>query len=517
MTAVILCGGVGSRLWPISRSLLPKQFADFGFSFSNFSGSLFTQCIERNAAICDNLIIVCNENHYFLAQAEITNLIKKDPKIAQKNISYILESAPRNTAPALALAALFAQQKNKNEILLCASSDHLISGEYKQAVQIAQTMAQNGRLATFGLLPKSPQSGFGYIEIEPNNEVKRFIEKPKREVCEEFLAQNALLLKAQNTADSMNCIESKTKQKARYLWNCGIFCFSAEVFLKELEIYAKNILEASQNALDLAIYEKDSIKIKKEQMLKIPEISVDYAIFEKSKKVSCVFAEFEWSDVGSFDSLYENLPKDRENNAICANFYENINSKRNLILSQNNKKIIALLGVEDLIAIDCADALLLAKRGSSQDLRQIVAALKNDPKKNEFCENGITTHRPWGSYTILEEDAIQSSADSFESKTNQNLTNYKVKRIVVAPQKRLSLQRHKYRNEHWIVVSGQALVEIDGKEFILNANESTYIKAGQTHRLSNKSDEDLVIIEAQIGSYTGEDDIERLGDDFNRV
>jgi len=441
MINIILCGGSGTRLWPISRTLMPKQFVKL---FDD--KSLFQLTVERNLKVCDKLLIVSNTQQYFLALDQLEELHKK-------NNQYLLESVGRNTAPAIALACLAI---DADEVVFVTPSDHLIKNEqeYKKVLKTAEKLAKEDYLVTFGIKPTFAETGFGYIEGE-GLDVKAFHEKPDS-------------ITAQKYVDAGN-----------YYWNSGMFCFKAGVFLEELNKYAPKIYQTCKKAFENKKLQNSTLRIQHSHMEVIPSESIDYAVMEKSSKVKVISSDISWSDVGSFDALSNELPNDENNN---------------LIISQ---KTVKTIDIKDSIIIDTGDALLVSKKGSSQKVKEIVNALKKD--KSELPNIHLTGHRPWGTYTILEEK-----------------DGYKIKRIEVKPHGRLSLQRHKYRNEHWIVVSGSATVTINEKIFILNQNESTYIKAGDIHRLLNDSNETLVIIEAQVGSYTGEDDIERLEDDYNR-
>ena len=443
MTNIILCGGNGTRLWPISRTLMPKQFVKL---FDE--KSLFQLTVERNSKVCESQFIVSNSEQYFLALDQLEELHKT-------NNRYLLEPVGRNTAPAIALACMALEP---DEIVLVTPSDHLIKDEaaYEQVLQKAKELTQENNLVTFGITPSFAETGFGYIEAD-GFEVRAFHEKPDFETATKYV------------------------EAGNYYWNSGMFMFKAGVFLEELKKYSPKIYEMSKQALtnDALASSNDMIRIKHDAMLNIPEDSIDYAVMEKSQNVKVVPSDINWSDVGSFDALAQELPNDENNN---------------LILSE---KIVKTIDIQDSIIVDTGDALLVAKKGSSQKVKEIVQGLKS--KNSELPNIHLTGHRPWGTYTILEDS-----------------DGYKIKRIEVKPGKRLSLQRHKHRNEHWIVVSGQATVTINEDTFVLNENESTYIKAGNIHRLSNDTNEPLVIIEAQVGSYTGEDDIERLDDDFKR-
>ncbi len=455
MTNIILCGGSGTRLWPISRTLMPKQFVKF---FSD--RSLFQLTVERNNSLCSNQFIVSNTEQYFLALDQLSEL----HQTAQK---YLLEPMGRNTAPAIALACM---ELSPEEIVLITPSDHLIKNQsaYNKAVARAKELAEQGYLVTFGITPSFAETGFGYIEAD-GEEVLNFKEKPDLQTAEEYI-------KAGN-----------------YYWNSGMFCFRAGAFLDELQKYSPKVYEASKAAYENA--SKDSmIRIKHENMLSIPEDSIDYAVMEKSDKVKVIPSDIGWSDVGSFDALYDELPKDEDGNTQNPHHIA-IDSKNNLVYG--NEKKIATVDIDDCIIVDTGDALLISKKGSSQKVKKVVEKLKE--QNSELHNIHLTGHRPWGTYTVLE-DSI----------------GYKIKRIEVKPNKRLSLQKHLHRNEHWIVVSGTATVTVGEKNFTVSPNESTYIKAGELHRLANDGKIPLIIIEAQVGEYTGEDDIIRIEDDFKR-
>lgn len=455
MTNIILCGGSGTRLWPISRTLMPKQFVKL---FE--TKSLFQLTVERNSSICSEQFIVSNSEQYFLALDQLEELNRPAEK-------YLLEPIGRNTAPAIALACMAL---DPNEIVLVTPSDHLIKDQqaYANAVLRAKELASNEYLVTFGITPTFAETGFGYIEAD-GELVKAFHEKPDINTAEAYL-------KAGN-----------------YYWNSGMFCFKAGIFLEELEKYSPDIFSTSQKAFNTA-FKTDMIRITHEEMFAIPEDSIDYAVMEKSDRVKVVASNIGWNDVGSFDALYEELPKDINGNTSCQK-HISIDSKNNLILSDNRQ--IATIDVEDLIIVDTGDALLISQKGSSQKVKKVVEQLK--AKNSDLHNIHLTAHRPWGTYTILE--------DTF---------GYKIKRIIVKSGKRLSLQKHLHRNEHWIVLSGTATVTVGEKKFSVHPNESTYIKAGEIHRLANLGKIPLTIIEVQVGEYTGEDDIIRIEDDYNR-
>lgn len=440
MINLILCGGSGTRLWPISRTLMPKQFVKL---FNN--QSLFQLTVQRNRIICSEQMIISNSEQYFLALDQLE-------EIEQNNSHYILEPIGRNTAPAIALACMALEPETT---ILVTPSDHLIKNQkaYESVVKRAEILAMDNYLVTFGITPTFPETGFGYIEAN-GEDAKAFHEKPDLQTAQSYL-------------DAGN-----------YYWNSGMFCFKAGVFLQELEKYAPSIYQSSLRAFDNST-KGDMIRIKHEDMVAIPEESIDYAVMEKSPLVKVIPSDIDWSDVGSFDALSKELPNDQDNNFILAN------------------KPVSLIDVNNLIIVDTEDALLISQKGSSQKVKEIVSTYKTH--NPDLTHTHRTAHRPWGTYTILEED-----------------NGYKIKRIVVKPGKRLSLQKHFHRNEHWIVLSGTATVTIGDKTYLVQPNESTYIKAGEIHRLANMDKIPLIIIEAQVGEYTGEDDIVRIDDDYHR-
>lgn len=483
MTNIILCGGSGTRLWPISRTLMPKQFVKL---FDN--KSLFQLTVERNSKLCKSSFIVSNSEQYFLAldQLEELNI---------ENNRYLLEPIGRNTAPAIALACM---QLDFDEIVLVTPSDHLIKDEkeYEKVLKKAKEFASENKLVTFGITPTFAETGFGYIEcvvdselcVDDGMDVAKFHEKPSLKVAENYITTN------------------KKLQTTRYLWNSGMFCFKAGVFLDELKKYSPEIYEKSKIAFENATNTNNLIRIKHEDMANIPEDSIDYAVMEKSNIVKVIPSNISWSDVGSFDSLYEELPwsetescseaKVKDANKVLTKVKPIfVDSKNNMVISD---KLVATVDIEDLIIIDSGDALLVSKKGSSQKVKKVVEKLKES--NSQLHNIHLTGYRPWGSYTVLEES-----------------NGYKIKRIEVNPGKRLSLQKHFHRSEHWIVVSGTATVTVGDEKRLVRPNESTYIKAGELHRLENEGKIPVVLIEAQVGEYTGEDDIVRVEDDYQRL
>jgi mannose-1-phosphate guanylyltransferase len=345
-------------------------------------------------------------------------------------------------------------------------------------------LAEEDYLVTFGITPDSPNTGYGYIEADASNvkedglDVKFFHEKPNLETAQKYIKEN-LALSTSNLA-------------LRFYWNSGMFMFKAGVYLEELQKYAPEVYESSKLAYENAKkINGNQLRILERYMEKIPNISIDYAVMEKSDKIKAIPGQFEWSDVGSFDSLIENI--DIKSNELTTE----VDSKNNFYYTDNNKKVISTIGLEDYIVIDTNDALLIAKKGQTQEVKNIVEKLKIQNSK--LIIEHYKVNRPWGTYEVLIDEE-----------------KYKIKRIMVKPGKRLSLQKHFHRNEHWIVVSGTAEVQVGDKTFLVRPNESTYIKMGEVHRLGNPGHMPVILIEAQVGEYTGEDDIVRIEDDFER-
>ena len=453
MTNIILCGGSGTRLWPLSRTLMPKQFVKL---FED--RSLFQLTLKRNSDLCEKTVVISNIDQYFLALDQTEELVSDQ----HQAISFLLEPLGRNTAPAIALGCFGV---NENEVVLVTPSDHLIKNQkaYVQAVNQAKDLAAHNKLVTFGIKPDSPETGFGYIQVE-GDKVISFKEKPDRILAEYYLADG------------------------NYYWNSGMFCFKAGMFLEELNTYAPEIYSAALKAYEARQTIADNqLRIRHEEMQNIPSESIDYAVMEQSKSVSVVPVDMGWSDLGSFEALSVELASPSDTIKI--------NAKENMVLSD---KQVALIDVDDLIVVDTPDALLISKKGSSQKVKEVVKQL-ND-KESDLTRVHNLVHRPWGTYEVLYAHE-----------------NYKIKRIVVYPGKRLSLQKHLHRNEHWVVVKGKATVQVGDTIKTVCENESTYIKQGELHRLSNESSKPIVLIEAQVGSYTGEDDIIRIEDDFRRV
>lgn len=457
MINIVLSGGSGTRLWPLSRAFMPKQFVPV---FSKHS--LFQSTIKRNQNFCSKQIIVANQNHYFLAKDQLSSI--------GAQADFILEPIPKNTAPAIALAAFSVRGE---DILFITPCDHMIKNEeaYAKAVSEAMSLAKKDQLVTFGIRPTHPETGYGYIECD-HHDVLRFIEKPS-------------LQKAQSYCESGN-----------FLWNSGMFCFKASVFLEALREKAPDIFKGAKeayNAKKVTRFEEETLyRVTSEMMALIPSESIDYAVMEKSENIKVVKSDIGWSDVGSFDSLYDEMPKDESGNTLCTS-HINEESTNNLIVSE---KTVATVACEDLIIVDTPDALLVAQKGSSQKVRKIVEKVRKLDEKLTKIHTSV--YRPWGSYEVL-----------------FSREKYKIKRIIVKAGHRLSLQKHFHRSEHWVVVSGTANVRVGNEEQTLRVNESTFIRPGELHRLENPGHIPLILIEVQVGEYTEEDDIVRLEDDYD--
>ncbi len=476
---VIICGGAGTRLWPVSREMFPKPLLKLADGQSLLQKTFLR---ASKVASADEVVIVTNRETYFLTKDECV-----DAQSGASKLGFILEPSARNTAAAIAVAAEVVRQEYGAEaVMLVMPADHLIEDEvaFGAAVQHAAQAALEGRIVTFGIRPTKPETGYGYIEYasapldgaDAVHKVVRFVEKPVLTVAEELVADG------------------------RHLWNAGMFCFTADTMLAELDKHAPAVLEPSLSAVNAAkrSESKDgyTIELDATQFSRAEDISIDYAVMERSDNVNVVPCEMGWSDIGSWISISELTAPDARGNRVHgeAELFE----VDNCFLRSENGRMIGAVGVQDLIVVDTADALLIATRDRAQDVKQIVAKLKRG--NHDAFRLHRTAHRPWGTYTVLEEG-----------------DRFKMKRIVVKPNAQLSLQMHHHRSEHWIVVSGCAEI-VNGEQVIsLQPNESTYIPAGHKHRLKNPGVMDLVLIEVQCGEYLGEDDIVRFEDVYGRA
>lgn len=468
----ILCGGAGSRLWPVSRELHPKPFIRLADG-----QSLLQKAYLRGAALADvtEILTVTNRDLLFKTADEYKEVIAAADKPLSN--SFILEPFGRNTAPAIAAATLqVAATHGDDALLLVLAADHLIADQpaFAQAVAQAKQLAAQGKIVTFGIRPEAPETGYGYIEADGNT-VLRFVEKPSLKNAQEYL------------------------NSGRYLWNSGMFCFSAGVMLREMEQYCPNILAATRACMvqsrKATGTDFTQIELNPDTFDQVPDDSIDYAVMEKSKNIAVVSCSIGWSDIGSWNALGDLTIADEKGNRIEG---EALTLDVSNCFIQSNERIVGAVGVHDLIIIDTADAILVADRNRAQDVKQLYTRLKAEG--HEAHKLHRTVHRPWGTYTILEEGA-----------------RFKIKRIEVKPGGKLSLQMHHHRSEHWIVVSGMANVTNGDSELLVNTNESTYIPAGHKHRLENVGVVDLVMIEVQSGEYLGEDDIVRFEDVYGRT
>jgi mannose-1-phosphate guanylyltransferase/mannose-6-phosphate isomerase len=467
---LILSGGSGMRLWPVSREAHPKPFIKLADG-----RSLLQKTIDRLASLegIEEVITVTNREHFFATRDEYA------AGGAPYHHFYGLEPCARNTAPAVAVGALAAAARHgPDTTLLVLPADHLVDGElaFAAAVRAALPLAADGALVTFGLRPDYPETGFGYIERgEPipgtgGFAVARFTEKPSAEMA-------AAMVKS-----------------GRYYWNAGMFCVRAASFLEELAQHAPQVLEGASLCWQAAQMKEDRAELPDEPFAALPDISVDYAVMEKSTRVAVLPAAFTWSDVGSWKAVSALVdPDDSGNRAQGECLF--IDSENCYV--QSSGRMVAAVGVTGLVIVDTPDALLVADREHVQDVKKVAQRLKL--AKHETYKLHKTVLRPWGAYTVLEEGP-----------------GFKIKRIVVKPGGSLSLQMHYHRSEHWVVVSGTAKVQNGEQELLVRTNESTFIRAGHRHRLENPGKLDLVMIEVQSGSYLGEDDIVRFEDRYGR-
>ena len=470
---VILCGGTGTRLWPLSRSSFPKQFLPLTSNSDNSLLQLTIQRIKHLNGIQDP-IIICNEEHRFIVAEEMR-------KISIKPKAILLEPFGRNTAPAIALAALKALKTEKDPLLLILSADHVIEMEDKfiMAIEAGIKYALQDRLITFGIIPSSPETGYGYIRShEPLDEFSL-----KGSIIESFIEKPDL-----NTAKKL--ITDK-----KYTWNSGMFLFKANLILQEMNKFCPDIFKYCQEALSKDLYDLDFQRLNKDSFSKCPNISIDFAIMEKTNLGTVIPLSAGWEDIGSWDAVWKLAKKDGGGNFLKGNIIAK--DTKNSYLS-SERRLVATLGIRDMVVIETNDAILIAKMDQSQEVKSLVNLLKQKdiPEGKEHKK----IFRPWGFYESIATD-----------------NKWQVKLITVKPGEKLSLQSHNHRSEHWIVVDGIAKVEIDNKELILKDNQSSYIPLGAKHRLSNPGKNNLILIEVQCGSYLGEDDIQRYEDNYGRT
>ena len=466
---VILCGGAGSRLWPVSRELHPKPFIRLADG-----QSLLQKAFLRGAALSGvkEILTVTNRDLFFKTEDEF-----KEVNSAKVATSFILEPFGRNTSAAIAAASLQMNAAYGPEtFMLVLAADHLIAHQeaFSDAVSEAIELAEKGKLVTFGIKPEAPETGYGYIESR-GSKVVRFVEKPSLEKAEEYLASG------------------------NFLWNSGMFCFKAGAMLEAMEEHCPDILSAVRACIAKSRVSTGKafteLTLDHESFAQVPDNSIDYSVMEQSDQVAVVPCSIGWSDIGSWSALGGLSAPDAEGNRVEGHAL--LHDVSNCYI-QSNKRVVGAVGLENLIIVDTPDALLVADKSRAQDVKHLYAALK--ASGHEAHKHHLTVHRPWGTYTVLEENP-----------------SFKIKRIEVKPGGCLSLQMHHHRSEHWIVVSGMAKVVNGEQEIFVGTNESTYIPAGHKHRLENPGMLKLVMVEVQSGAYLGEDDIVRFQDNYGRV
>ena len=467
ITPIIMAGGSGSRLWPLSRQLRPKQFLDL-----LGDKSLLQQTLARlNGLDVAPPIVISNEEHRFLAAEQLRASGVQDA-------SLLLEPEGRNTAPAITLGALQALKSGKasDTLLLVLAADHVIQDvdAFHKVVISATALAREGHLVTFGIVPTRAEIGYGYIQkgsaLGEGFEVARFVEKPDKDVATGYF------------------------ESGDYLWNSGMFLMRADRYLEALRTHAPDILTACEKAMEGASNDLDFVRVNKASFAACPNDSIDYAVMEKDKHVAVVPLQAGWSDIGSWSALWDVSPKDAQGNVTKGDVMTT-ESRNNLIYS--TYRLVVGVGIEDLMVIETKDALLVARKDMDQSVKKIVETLKQQQRGEHL--NHREVYRPWGKYDSIDMES-----------------RYQVKRITVNPGQKLSIQMHHHRSEHWIVVSGTALVGIDGVERLVSENESVYIPLGATHFLSNPGKIPLEVIEVQSGAYLGEDDIVRFEDIYGR-
>ncbi|MFO8142924.1 MAG: mannose-1-phosphate guanylyltransferase/mannose-6-phosphate isomerase [Marinobacter sp.] len=468
---VIMAGGTGSRLWPLSRQLNPKQFLKL--TDEHLSMLQLTVARLDGMAAADPLLI-CNEEHRFLAAEQMRQAGYQDARI-------ILEPCGRNTAPAIALAALqLAKSSGDNDddpLMLVLAADHLIQdvAAFQHGIRQATPLAQQGKLVTFGIVPGHAETGYGYIQQGPelaegSYSVNRFVEKPDLKTAQDYLASGD------------------------YLWNSGMFMFGARQYLAELQQHRPEILAICQAAMDDASADLHFTRINESIFAECPEDSIDYAVMEKTSNAAVVSLDAGWSDIGSWSALWEVSEKDTNGNSFSGDVIAH-DTESTLVRAES--RLVATVGVKDLVVIETKDALLVAHKDKVQDVKKVVERIRGDGRHEHM--NHREVYRPWGVYDSID-----------------NGTRYQVKRITVKPGAKLSVQMHHHRAEHWIVVSGTAKVTNGEKTYLVTENQSTYIPIGQVHSLENPGVINLELIEVQSGSYLGEDDIVRLEDRYGR-
>ncbi len=464
INAVILAGGSGSRMWPLSRQQLPKQFLAL-----DGKDSMIQTTIKRLSPVINaERVLIVTQEAYAKGEAYHTLLPYKS----------IFEPIGRNTAPAIALAAAYLTAGGEDPVMVVLPSDHIIKDEvrFRELLNVAINAAESGKLVTFGIQPTRPDTGFGYIKAHRSEdpkifEVERFTEKPDLATAEKFLNEGG------------------------YYWNSGMFVWRASAILAEIEKHLPSVYLVLQDILAESKIKGSFQQAVEGHFASMPSISIDYGVLEKSSRVSLIPCDIGWNDVGSWQAVHEISLLDDNNNALQGKVIA-LDCKNSLIRAE--KRLVAAIGVEDLCVIETADAVLISKNDQTQRVREVVEELQNRGATEHLFHAKV--NRPWGSYTVLEEDQ----------------DGFKIKRIEVAPGARLSLQSHRKRSEHWVVVSGTATVTNGDEVITVQKNQSTYIPIGAKHRLENQGSEPLHIVEIQVGQYLGEDDIQRYEDNYGR-
>ncbi|KDC54832.1 mannose-1-phosphate guanylyltransferase/mannose-6-phosphate isomerase [Pseudoalteromonas sp. S3431] len=466
ITPIIMAGGSGTRLWPLSRGNYPKQF----LSLSGEHTMLQDTLSRLNGLVHSPAMLICNEEHRFIAAEQVRQL-------GVKHSGIFLEPVGRNTAPAIALAAFKAIEKGEDPLLLVLAADHIIDDivSFHQSVNKASELAKQGKLVTFGIVGNKPETGYGYIkrgeEFSTGFVVDSFVEKPDLETAKHYIASGD------------------------YYWNSGMFLFKASRYLAELKAFRPDIYNACKKAIEIQSNDLDFIRVDRAAFEACPDESVDYAVMEHTQDAVVVPMDAGWSDVGGFAALWEVSTKDENGNAFTGDV-KAVDTKNTLVFGED--KLVATVGVENLVIVNTKDAVLVAHKGQSQHVKSIVQQLKAENRSEATMHREV--YRPWGKY---------DSVDNGE--------RFQVKRITVKPGAKLSVQMHHHRAEHWIVVSGTAKVQIDDTEQFVTENESVYIPITAVHALENPGKVDLELIEVQSGSYLGEDDIVRFEDRYGRV
>lgn len=466
MIPVILSGGSGTRLWPLSRGQYPKQFLPLVSSYS-----MLQETVRRLSGVpgLKAPIAVCNEDHRFMMAEQLW-------EIGTKPSAIILEPVGKNTAPAVAMAALSAT--SEDDVLLILPADHVIGNlpAFHKAIAQAARLAEQGFLVTFGIVPNQPETGYGYIKRDKEQQgdafkVASFVEKPDMETAKRYL------------------------QSGDYFWNSGMFAFTAGNFLKELEKFNPQMLSVCRQALQAAKVDMDFVRLDKAIFSTCPSDSIDYAIMEKTDKAVVIPLDADWNDVGSWSALWDVTEKDASGNAVSGDVMT-VDTRNSYIFAEN--KLVTVIGVENLIVVETKDAVMIAAKDRVQEVKQIVDQLKKLGRTEADSHRKV--YRPWGHY-----DSVDGG------------DRHQTKRIVVKPGAKLSLQKHHHRAEHWVVVKGTALVTKGDDKLLISENESIYIPLGVVHCLENPGVIPLEIVEVQSGSYLGEDDIVRFGDQYGRV